>query len=661
MSELDTLWRPARIGPIEVTNRVFVPAHGTVHDTDRYAAYMAARARGGAGLLVTGAIPVHPSSVVMDGWIEGWREESRFAYSRIADAVHRAGSKVFAQIYHVGPQTPGTVLLDAWHPVLAPSALPSPVFGRVAKELEVEDIEELVAAFGRATAIALDAGMDGVEVHGAHGYLIHSFLSPLTNRRSDIYGGSAANRCRFALDVGSEIRRLCGERGAVGLRINFDEFLGDAGIIPRRAEETLAILDAGGLFDYVSISGGNYHSLHRMTPPMSSGLDAHFESHAAAARRIAREKTVVMVTGAVRSIERAAEIVERGSADMVGMVRAHIADPDLVRKAREGRVGMIRRCVGANQGCWRRALSGQMVTCTVNPSAGRELAAELDASSGEGAAVLIVGGGPAGLKAAETLAKRGFATTLVERETELGGQLRTAARLPRRGDWRFLVEDLARSLERLGVDVRLGFEATLEFVRAAGAHTVVLATGAAWDLDGYSIARPHRNGIPGADASHVIDPVRAITQPELCGELVVILDESGEYLPLGLGELLATTGRQVTVLTPHDAIGARIGPTATADLPWVLPALTKQGGRVRTGVAVEEITPHAVITDAGPVPADTVILTMLRSSCNALQRALSGTATTVVAVGDCVAPREVDDAIYEGWRCGLNVPSPPQA
>ena len=255
-------------------------------------------------------------------------------------------------MWHPGAHEFGRADLDDWHPSKAPSPDIASVFtGQPGKEMDEEDIARAVERFGRAAELAQAGGLDGIEISGGHGYLPCQFLSPMTNTRTDRYGGSVENRCRFTIEVLDEIRRRCGREFVAGIRLSFDEFVGEAGLTPERSEEILRVFDASGLFDFYDISGGNYHSMHRMIPTLQSGLDGHLAAHSERARAVVGPGTPVFVASAVRSIERAAEIVERGQADLVAMTRAHLADPGLVGKARAGRATEILRCVGANQGC----------------------------------------------------------------------------------------------------------------------------------------------------------------------------------------------------------------------------------------------------------------------------------------------------------------------
>ena len=429
MSALDVLWEPVRIGPVTTANRIVVPAHQTHFPMeegdligDRYIAYMEERARGGAGLLVVEAGAVHPSAA-RDGLINAYLPEIVPGMRRLAEAVHRHESLLFAQLSHMGNQDPGTSVLDEWHALSAPSAIPSVVYGRVPKAMTREEIASVVEGYGQTAANSREAGLDGAEISAGHGYLMCQFLSPLTNLRTDDYGGSLENRCRFAVEAATEVRRRAGADFALGIRLSFDEGVGDAGLTPEMSEQVVSLLDGTGLFDYFSITGGNYHTGHEWVPSMGSGYDGNFAPDAERAKSAVSSGAAVAVASTIRTLERAAEIVDRGQADLVGMTRAHIADPDLVSKARAGRGGEIRRCVGANQGCLRRLFEHGMITCTVNPVAGRELTFGRDERKAERRKVAVVGGGPAGMKLAETAAQAGHEVVLLEREDRLGGQL----------------------------------------------------------------------------------------------------------------------------------------------------------------------------------------------------------------------------------------------
>jgi 2,4-dienoyl-CoA reductase-like NADH-dependent reductase (Old Yellow Enzyme family) len=660
MTELDVLWQPIAIGGVRVPNRIVFSGHTSGFRGSEYADYLAERARGGSGLIVTGAIPVHPTS---DNDGATWTAYDRGSVAEIrtvVDAVRAHGCPLFVQLGHSGVHSFGAPSTDYRGLVFAPSALPSPHFGVIAKAMSRVDIEEVTAGFVAGALHAQEAGADGVEIHAAHGLLLSQFLSPLFNVRTDEYGGDVARRARLVREIGTTVRERCGAGFAIGLKLNFDEFVGEPGITPAEAERTIRLLHASGVFDYFSISGGSFHSFQYMVAPESSGLSGHFVGHARQARAAVGGEVPIIVTGRIRTVPQAAEIVQAGAADLVGMIRAQIADPDIVRKSHAGGLAAVRHCVGANQGCWRRVNAVGSISCTVNPLTGREAdwGARLAAPAARTRRLLVVGGGPAGMKFAETAAMRGHEVVLLERDTELGGQIRYAGRLPHRAAWSRLVDDLAASLERLGVEVRLGVAAIATDVRAYGAEVIAIATGSVWDESGFTVRRVGVAGIRRTTDSHVIGPIAALAAPATCGERVVIVDDNGDHLPLGLAEHFATSGHSVTVVTAHPSIGHRLGTQATVDFAWVYPRALAAGARIAAFSFIDRIERDRVVltnvwTGAEEaLGADTVILCMMRHSEDALYHELEQDGAAVLRIGDCVAPREVDDALFEAVREG---------
>jgi 2,4-dienoyl-CoA reductase-like NADH-dependent reductase (Old Yellow Enzyme family) len=662
---LDVLWEPVQIGTVEVRNRIVVTAHealyGTIHTRNdamgkQYAAYLAARARGGAGLVMPGGASVHPTGEKF-GHLPLWPKESVGQYRILADAVHEHGAKVFVQLYHAGPQAAGLDFLENQHPPLAASALPSPVTQRVPKAMDRDDIGLIIHAYGVAATHMREAGIDGIELSAGHGYLLHSFFSPLANRRQDEYGGDVAGRCRLIVEVLAEIRAQVGRDYPVGVRMSFDDYIGGAGITHDIAQEILAELHQTGLVDLFSVSGGTYPTIDRMIPPALAGLEGQFASDGARARAVVGDNVPVLVAAGIRTVDVAARLVSEGSADLVGMARAHLADPDVVAKARAGRVSEVRRCTGANQGCVRRAANRNMITCTVNPVAGREQWWGTLPSAETRLRVLVAGGGPAGIKAAETAALRGHEVTLVERSDALGGQLRLAGALPGRSTWLEALEDLTGSIERLGIDVRLGQELTSQGVREFGADRVVIATGSYFQKNGFSSANPTRDGIPGADSHNVFSPVEVLEDLEVVGHRVVIVDDTGDIVPLGLALLLAGRGHEVEVVTAKLHAGSQL--LWTLEFPWVYPQLGQAGVHLSEQTLVTRIDDGAVSvasiwgeSEERTIDADSVVLVMERRSDDALYESLRAAGIDAQRIGDCVAPRDVDDAIYEGMKVG---------
>jgi 2,4-dienoyl-CoA reductase-like NADH-dependent reductase (Old Yellow Enzyme family) len=657
MSALDRVFEPVRIGPVTAPNRIYVPAHFVGLAPEAQGAYLAARARGGAGLVVIAGGFVH-RSWAMPG-IMPWHREWVPEAAKIIAPIQAEGAPAIVQLVHPGVNIASpTGSLDVWGPLWGPSDIASAAFRVTPKVVEQDDIEELVEGFATVAAHVQEAGGAGVELHGAHGYLLSAFLSPYWNRRTDLYGGDTQRRARLALEIGRAVRARCGEGFVVGLKINWDEYLGEAGTTPDEALRVLEIAAAANLFDYFCLSHTDYHNNHLLIPPASSGETTPLAHGGAAARRALGGRVPVLVQGSVRDVETAAAIVARGEADMVGMARAHIADAEIVNKARAGRSPETRRCVGANQGCWRRLY--QPVSCTVNPATGRE--AQWSAALAAPRArrnVLVVGGGPAGLKAAETAALLGHRVTLWEAGKALGGQLLAAAELPDWDNWRALVEDLAGSLARLGATVELDRQADADGVAAFGADDVIVATGAKWETSGFSTFRTDRDGIPRAEGARVLDAETAILQPERCGARVVIVDDNGDYTAIGLARMLRASGREATIVT----LDARPGRTldATNDFPWVYPRALAEGVHVEGSSFVERIEADRVLLSdrwtgaTRGVVADSVVLCMRRVARAGLHDALRARGVPATRVGDCLAPREVDDAVLEGFRCALAI------
>ena len=655
---LDPLWEPIRLGSVTVPNRIYVSSHNTAHGEEQLAAYLARRAAGGPGLVVMGGVPVHPSTMSNPTLVPAWQPESVPRLAAIATQVRAAsrphGGLFFGQVFHGGPNDPGNAVLAHHHVAIAPSAVAAPPSGRIPKVADQRDIDAVVAGFGDTAHHLQQAGFDGVEVSGSHGYLVHAFLSSTMNRRTDDYGGSPERRARFALEVGRAIRERCGPEFPLVLRLGLDERLGPGGMTAESSRDLLAVLGESGLFDGFGISGGVYATLDETVAPASAGRDAVFLERALVAREALGPDVPIMLAGSVMSVERAAELVAGGAADLVAMTRSQIADPDLVRKAREGRLDEVRHCIRGNQGCWRGIKTRAGVTCTVNPGAGREAQWGPMSPADEPRHVVVAGGGPAGLRAAVVAAERGHRVTLLERSDRLGGQVRHAAALPGRTSWLLATDDLERDARRLGVDVRLGVDADAETVLALDPGVVVVATGARWHTDGWSYAQPQR-AAPAVDQdARVVGPLEALDAPESLGRRVVLVDDTGGYAPLGLAELLSARGVDVTVTSPRAALGDHT--VLTGEASFVLPRLMAAGITLRTSLAVrsvsrsEVVVEHVVTGAVQRIAADAVVTFLLRTPTDdrsGLSAALRAAGVEHHRIGDALAPREVDDAIYE--------------
>ncbi len=438
---------------------------------------------------ITGATPVKWSEVWADG-LTLVNVDDRIVpgYRALAKAVHDEGGLMLAQLAHVGAmETSGDAIISA-------SWTRSELTQQMSREASAEELAEVLALYEAAALRCREGGLDGIEVTMAHGMLLASFLSPLMNRREDEYGGDLDGRTLYPRRVLAAVREAMGEDSIVGIRIPGDELVEDGGIGPEEAGRIAARLVATGVVDYVSVTAGNNtRKLARVDhwPPTPAPLGAF--RHLSRSVKQAVDVPVATV-GRVTSLDLAEEILAAGDADLVGMVRANIADANLLPKAVAGKPGTIRPCIGANV-CINSLLDHRPLTCMVNPELGRPLGT-IDQPIGAARSAVVVGAGPAGLEAARRLALRGYRTTLIERDEDIGGQLSRWARTPSREEFLKIVQWWGDELDRLGVDLRLGEEASASGLAALQPSVTLLATGsrpivAAFD-GGAAVLRPLR-------------------------------------------------------------------------------------------------------------------------------------------------------------------------
>ena len=507
--DLDVLWRPLQLRGTTLPNRIMTTATTLQYGVaglvnGRHLHFYRERARGGVGLMFSEQLTATPlSDTGFPTSISAHDERQVERLALVREGLADYPARLFGQLVAGGATAASTGGLDAWGPSRGPSDVATPR-GDPPLAFSADEIAQVVADYVQSARNLQAAGLHGVEVHGAHGWLVGQFLSPFYNRRDDAYGGPVENRCRFALELGRALRAAVGEDFPVGLALTYDECLGERGITLADTLAQLAVLVADGSYDFYDLSIGAGHSGYLTISSMA--VEEGYPIPAAAqAKQAVGDRAAIFVAGRIVDLSMAAQAVADGAADVVGMTRAHLADPHLVRKAREGRKRETRRCVGANV-CVGRALRALQVTCVLTPATGRE------ERLGEGTLqpaetpgrVLVVGAGPAGLRAAATAAARGHEVVVHERDAEPGGHVRDLAWLPTRGSWTSAVEDLVAELERAGGTLRLGSEPTAEEVVAAAPDAVVVATGAVWQADGESIRRPDRAGIPGADGGRVL-------------------------------------------------------------------------------------------------------------------------------------------------------------
>src|SRR5262245_24866683 len=654
------LFSPLRVGPVEARNRIVMGAHFTMYtepaDTggepgfygERYGRYLAERARGGAGIIIAGQAQVHPTTAYqMHNNAIAWDEAAVPHFRRVTGPIHAHGALAFLQLAHNGGVNHGTwSRLPAWAPSVVANSIEAP------KALEVDDIRELVDHFARSAANAAAGGFDGIELHAAHGYLVHEFLSPRSNQRTDRYGGSPENRVPFLVEVVEAVRMAVGSRVAVGIRLVGDEERGPAGGLTADDAATIAArLERDTPVDFLDVSVGlsGAGMVRPLYAPHAFGV------YAAAAVKRAVARTPVFTVHRILTPEEAEGILSRGDADAVTLVRALIADPEWPAKARAGAAQTIRRCTGTNQGCYGNLVQGWPVACVTNPVVGREatLGTGTLVRAPRGRNIVVVGGGPAGLEAAWVAAARGHRVTLLERAAELGGRIRLAARLPGRAEIADFADWRAAECVRRGVDVRMGVDATVEDVLALVPDAVVVATGGQPTTDAPS--KFHPMPVPGSDRPFVLDHIAALERAADLGRRVLVLDAVGHIEAIGLGHLLASTGREVTVVTPLASPMLLDAETAAAALPLaVLAGMRWRPSTVLAAIGDHDTTLLDVLSGRTETLAavDHVVIRTHGLPVDGLYHALRGRGPEVVRIGDAVAVRFADRAIYDGHMVG---------
>ena len=640
------LFKPIKIGSATINNRIFLAPHGTSFSRDnilddRYIEYLRMRAKGGTGLIVAGGMTISPNT---KGYLllqEIYDERVVPMLEKLAEEVHTYGTTIFMQLNHCGRQ------MESGHsrqPIWAPSAIPCPVIREMPKEMEIEDIKEVIEAFATSARLAREGGMDGVEIHGTNGYLVNEFMSPYFNKRTDDYGGSLENRMRFPLEVIDAIRGVVGRDFVVGIRIPADELVPE-GLTLDDLKEIAQKLEATGKIDYISIGHGPYAA----QTAIGSGMQVPLGFNSAYAAHFKEVVDLpIMNTFRINDPVQAEKILADGQGDMVGMVRALVADAEWPNKAREGRLEEIRACIACNQGCLGRLFEGKPMSCLQNPVVGleREIGTLEPASSRK--KVLVAGGGPAGMEAARVARLRGHEVSLYEKENQLGGQVNLAVKAPLRSEFGGITRYLSQQMEILGVKVNLGVAVTPEMIVQEGPDAVVVATG----------ALPVKAPVPGANQDNVFTVWDVLQEKANIGDNVVLVD-GGEahWQCCATAEYLADNGKKVEIVTALPFVG--MGIATTSDMHAYATRVRNKGVVFSPNGALKEISDQTVVVidvhthkERNIEGVDSVVLATGNRADNQLYLGLKGKVKALHAVGDCVAPRKAIDAIYEGYNTG---------
>jgi 2,4-dienoyl-CoA reductase-like NADH-dependent reductase (Old Yellow Enzyme family) len=645
--DLDLVFSPLQIGNVRLRNRIVRAPHGTGLSrgrmTDELLAYHVTRARGGVALSFTEAGQVHWSS---PGFLDLSIDEIVDDLNRIAEASHAEGMALFQQLMHGGATTAPHDGSAPW----AASAVVDPILNIQARPVSKGMIDELIAGFTDAARRIKAAGLDGVEVHGGHGYIFSSFLDPRTNQRTDEYGGDIDGRMRFLLEVMTAIRAEVGPDFVLGVRLSPDGPEGHASI--EDVNHVVSVLEQRGLLDYLNASWGSHYKRAKL---IGTTREPRGYMLPVVSQITHKTSLPTMVTGRVLSVSDVARILRSGDADMVSMVRALIADPDLITKTRSGDVASVRPCISCNQACAGGLNTRGRLGCVVNVGAGREetMGDHVLRPTSGAKHLLVVGGGPAGLEAARVAAKVGHRVTLVEASDELGGQLKLVRSSPSRADVSALVPYYQHELERFGVDVRLGTRIdSPEQAQDYRADWIVVATGAQPRRDGHQAWRPGQPPV-GIENVTVLTGWDVLRGAPVEGP-VLLVDDIGHYESIDVAEYLVHAGHRVHHVTRFHALGMQIPLSYEYAAAAHLEELSKFD---------HQFYPRSVVLEVGPGTA-TIAPLDAQHRLNPLEvtnfvfmsghlpdypliEAFEGL-PNVTVVGDAVAPRTLEPAITEG-------------
>lgn len=635
---------PLTIGRTIVRNRIFSSAHGTGFGvngllTERHVAYHRARAEGGIGLIIieATAIDASPLSVAGDrgSSLRNADDGVIAGYRRLADMVHQAGAKLFCMLSHSGRNA--VMGADGRSPV-APSPVPMDRTRDIPHELEREEISEIVRSFASAARRCREGGLDGVELSFTHGNLVQQFLSRSSNQRSDDYGGSEENRLRLAREVLTACRAAVGDDFTLGIRFAADELVADGYHIEDGCRYAPMMVEWGRL-DFIDVSAGTNsdmasRSVHYPTISAEPGSLVHF------AERIRGVVSVpVFCIGKISTLDQAEKIIAAGRADMVGMTRAHIAEPAIVNLTRQGRASEIRPCIYCNESCFGRSQRSLPITCIYNPRAGRELLwPDLPAIAAP-RRVIVVGGGPAGMEAARMAAAIGHHVELHEATGRLGGQINELALAPHRAPYARIIDWMADRLADGGVGIHLGSRLSAQQIVDHRADAVIVATGAVE-------ARP---AVPGAGQAHVVS-AREVLRGAPLNRDVLIVDLDGRFMGITVAEHVAARGHAVTLATPAFFVGM------DAELLTWRPSYVRllQAGvcmlplQRLVSIGNDHATLRRLDDTTHEVAAQSVVFCTRGVSERSLYRALAGRVPMLRVIGDAWSPRQIEQAVFEG-------------
>lgn len=646
MFQFSKLFEPLEVKGTILRNRIVLPAMNTNYAapdgsvSQKFTRYYVERGKGGAGLLIVSSAYIdraakkRAGSLILDddAFIPGLKG--------FTDTVHSTGAKIFQQLNHNGRllSSSNELKTNVTGLAVGPSPVPHLLTGEIPHVLTKKEIAVMIDKYAQAARRAKEAGFDGIEIHGSHGYLINQFYSVYSNRREDEYGGSLENRMRFPLEVYQKVRALTGEDFLICYRLNIKEFAP----IETPLEDVIALavrLEKEGV-DFLHFSAGNSEVpafVLGLTPPGSTSAGCNAEIIGVVKAHL---KVPVISVGRINTPELAEKILREGKADLIAMGRALICDPYLPEKALRGEPQTIRRCIACNQGCMDRLTQEKGISCLQNPEVGREGELNITLNPKK---VWVIGGGPSGMEAALIAARRGHKVELFEKRETLGGQCLLAATPPGKQDFIAVREFFEGELKRSHVPVHTGEEITTERVKREKPDVVILATGSV----------PLIPNLPGVDGGNVTN-ARDVLEGKPVGEKVIVV--GGGLVGVETALFLHGRGKKVVVIEMLDDVARDAGSLNRARLKEELR---------KTNIEVRPLTKLLRISQNGidvksekrieTIGAETIIIAVGAKAENLLLQELIRTVPEVYAVGDCRSPRDMLAAINEAFDVAIRI------